>query len=44
MFNLVMEILTKDVKMIIPNCMFFAYGIVLIEKSREEVNSKLAFW
>lgn len=44
LFYLVMEVLTQDIKMIIPNCMLFAYCIVLFEKSREEVNSKLEFW
>lgn len=44
LFNLVLNVLTTDIQKILHNCMMFANDIVLIEESREEVNSQSEIW
>lgn len=39
-----MNVLTKGIQKIIPKCMFFVDDLVLIEKSRKAINSKLELW
>ena len=40
--SLALDVLSRGIQKIIPKCILFADGIVLIEESREEIKSKLA--
>lgn len=40
LLNLVLDMLTRDIQKIIPNCMFFTNVIILIEEIRKTINSK----
>jgi hypothetical protein len=43
-FTLVMDGITNDIQGDIPWCMIFADDVVLIDKSKIEVNQKLELW
>lgn len=44
LFSLVMDKITKNIPSEVTWCMLFAYDIVLVEESLEEVNGRLKEW
>lgn len=44
LFNLTIDVLTRGIQKPIPYCMLFADDIVLVEESRETVNSQIELW
>ncbi|GMP83986.1 hypothetical protein CsSME_00037701 [Camellia sinensis var. sinensis] len=44
LFTLVMDELTKNIQDDVSWCMYFADDIVLVDETREEVNTKLEIW
>ncbi|GMP81861.1 hypothetical protein CsSME_00036427 [Camellia sinensis var. sinensis] len=44
LFTLVMDELTRNIQDDVPWCMLFADDIVLVDKTREGVNTKLEIW
>lgn len=43
-FNLVLDVLTRYIHKIIPDCIVFSDDIVLIKELGEDINYKLEYW
>lgn len=41
LFTLILDVLTEDIQELAPRCMLFAYDIILLRESKEDLNERL---